>query len=728
MATIGSLVVELRAKTTKFAEGLASSKKQMRNFGLGAQDVGRTLTAGLTLPIAGIAIAATKMASDFNESMANVATLIPGSTERINELKKAVQDTAVVTGTSTADISEGLFQLVSAFGDSADSAKQLELAAIAAKAGNASVAESIDLVSAVTKGYGDTSLEAQKKVFDLAFTTNRLGKTTFPELAASLGKVIPLAENLKVSQEELFAVMATATGVTGNTAEVATLLRAAISGLNKPTKDMSALFESLGVSSGKALVAQHGLKGALDLVVDAAEKSGQPIANLIAREEGQILALALAGAQSDVFSSKMAAMGNVMGATGVAFEAQTEGVNALGFQWDQLKQRMVVTQQRIGDALMPALSALLDHINPLISSIEGWSKKFGELEPKTQAIILGVAAAAAAIGPLIAGIGFLVTGIAPLVAGFGSVVASIAGAGGLLAVLTGPVGITVAVAALVAAFLVTSGKTTEIWDAIKDKISGVLDVLKSLFGTVTDSFKSIWETHGDTLTSVFQVAWDAISGVVSGAITAIEGIITGALTILQGALKIVTGALTGDWDTFAGGFEDVFSGLFTAIEGILTGAVEILKSALGLVVDALSGGWTTFTDNFKATWDGLWGGIETVVTTAQTLVEAAVGLVTTALDTAWTTFVDGLKGDWDDLWSGIETVVTDAKALIDAALSVLTTGIDTAWTAFTGGIRAAWEGLWDTLRSFISDEDPNTFTPLDPKQAYQLLGRSIDSF
>ena len=61
-----------------------------------------------------------------------------------------------------------------------------------------------NLLSAVTKGYGDTSAEAVQKAADLSFATVRLGQTTFPELAAAMGKVIPLASTLGVEQEQLF--------------------------------------------------------------------------------------------------------------------------------------------------------------------------------------------------------------------------------------------------------------------------------------------------------------------------------------------------------------------------------------------------------------------------------------------------------------------------------------------------------------------------------------------
>ena len=77
-----------------------------------------------------------------------------------------------------------------------------------------------------------------QKASDLAFLTVKLGQTSFPELASSMGQVVPLAATMKVSQEELFGAMATLTGVTGGTAEVTTQLRATMQEFLSPSSQM----------------------------------------------------------------------------------------------------------------------------------------------------------------------------------------------------------------------------------------------------------------------------------------------------------------------------------------------------------------------------------------------------------------------------------------------------------------------------------------------------------
>ena len=136
-----------------------------------------------------------------------IRPLVGGEEEA--EVMATLRSGGIATGKSTGDLAEGLFQVISAFGDSAETAKLLEINAKAATAGLATTQEAINLTSAVTKAFGDTSAEATQKVADLAFKANELGQTTFAEMAGSIGRVTPLAVELGLTMEDIFGVLAT---------------------------------------------------------------------------------------------------------------------------------------------------------------------------------------------------------------------------------------------------------------------------------------------------------------------------------------------------------------------------------------------------------------------------------------------------------------------------------------------------------------------------------------
>ena len=203
-------------------------------------------------------------AVEFGDSIGRIGTLIPGQTKRLGELKGSISELAMQMGKDVNDIAGGAFDVISAFGDmEGETEARLKAVSQAAIAGGSTTSEALSLLSAVTKSYGDTSADAIQKASDLAFMTNVLGQTTFPEMAASMGKVLPLTSQLAISQEEVFASMASLTGVTGNTAEVSTQLAAVMSALIKPTDTMKKTVESLGYASTAAMVKQEGMAGLL---------------------------------------------------------------------------------------------------------------------------------------------------------------------------------------------------------------------------------------------------------------------------------------------------------------------------------------------------------------------------------------------------------------------------------------------------------------------------------
>lgn len=415
MATLGSLMVRVGADTSAFgtamldmardasraARDVERELRALDQVGQRLSDVGKNLSLAITAPLAGAAVAAFKFSSDFNAAMSDVATLIPGNTSRVNELKASVQDMAIATGKSTSDLAQGLYQVISAFGDTADTAKILEVNARAAAAGMASTQDSINLTSAVTKAYGDTSAEAVEKVADLAFSAVKLGQTTYPELAASMGKVTSTAQLMAVSQEELFGVMATFTGVTGNAAEVSTQLNAALTSMVKPTKEMRDAYKQLGVESGKALIEQRGFQGALEALKQVAGGSQQQLAKMFGSVESLRIVFSATGEQADTLRRKTAEMGNSAGAVGEAFAEVAGGVNKLGFGLEQLKVRLEVAAQRMGDALAPAFAAAFRVVDPLIGLIEKGVAAFVALPQPVQDAAVAIGVVAAAIGPLV---------------------------------------------------------------------------------------------------------------------------------------------------------------------------------------------------------------------------------------------------------------------------------------------------------------------------------------
>ena len=347
-----------------------------------------------------------KKSIEFENQMANVSTLldgdIPAISARVAELRKDIINLSNATGVGTDNLTDGLYQVISAFGDSAESAKLLEIASKAAKAGGATTADSINLLSAVTKGYGDISAEAQQKAADLAFQTVKLGQTSFPELASSMGKVIPLASTLSVKQEDLFGAMSTLTGVTGGTAEVATQLKATMQGFLSPSTNMAKSLEKLGYATGKDLLESKGLQGALDLLKESVGGNELEFAKLFSSAEAQTAVLSLAGEQADNFRNKTTQMYEAGGAAQSAFEKAT---NTTAAKIERAKTALSNLGLVLADTFLPYVSTAAEKLSVLITNFSAWAQENPKLLStlvKVGGAVLGLKAAGQA-----AKIGFL---------------------------------------------------------------------------------------------------------------------------------------------------------------------------------------------------------------------------------------------------------------------------------------------------------------------------------
>lgn len=430
----------------KFSKKFKGVVANVRKAGRMMKTAGASMTRYATMPILLAAGASTKFGLDLNKSMANVATLIPGNLKRVKQLKQGVQDLSVETGKSTEEISSGLYQTISAFQDNIDTQERLRLATRASVAGVAETRDAITMLSIVTKGYGDASAEAVQKASDLAFQTVRLGVTTFPELAESMGKTVAFAKSLKVSQEELFTGFATLTGVTGNTAEVATQLRGVMGAMLKPSSALAKTVKKLGYSSAMAMMQEEGFVGTLLKLKEAVKGNDSKLAQMLGRKEAITAALALTGAQTETYTKKLVEMKNAAGATDAAFREQTEGINKAGHDFEVTKRKMIKAMQRVGDVIIPIITRIMDKVEP-------WIKKFEEAPPAMIETGLKIALVVAAAGPLLTVLGSATIAVSGLMTALGG--AGAVGLGGGLTALAAAGG-PIALAVLATVGLVTA--------------------------------------------------------------------------------------------------------------------------------------------------------------------------------------------------------------------------------------------------------------------------------
>lgn len=335
--------------------------QKIKAYGEGMDSLGSKIM-GATAPFVALGVAGGKLAMDFEDNIENINTLLDDTTN-LEKYKSSIKKFSRDTGIDIETMSSGMYQAISSLGDLGDETNKIfEVMSRSAKAGKAEVSDSVALISAGMKGFGEVNEETARKISDLAFNTAKLGVTTFPEMAKSMQPLFPLANGLGISLEELFGVMATGTGVVGNTSEVTTQFKAVMSNLMKPTTEMSKLIEKYGFASGQAMIESKGLSGVLEILKKETGGSSDKMAKLFSSTEALTLMSALAGSQFDVFNDKLGQMSSAAGATDTAFDKVSSTAKD---KFMKSINNLKVSFMEAGEKLTPMVDALSDGIGKL---------------------------------------------------------------------------------------------------------------------------------------------------------------------------------------------------------------------------------------------------------------------------------------------------------------------------------------------------------------------------
>lgn len=580
----------------------AEADKSMAAMGATAKKVGKVAAAAAAAAATAmvtLGTAAIKNAMEYETQLANVSTLLTGTdaeiAARTAQIGDQILEVSNRTGVATADLTDGMYQVVSAFGDSADAADILETAAKSAAAGNATTTDSINLLSAVTKGYGDTSAAAVQKAADLSFATVRLGQTSFPELAASMGKVIPLASTLGVEQEQLFGAMATLTGVTGSTSEVVTQLKASMQGFLSPTKDMQKALKKLGYASGQELLESKGLQGALEALKGTVKGDELAFAKMFSSVEAQTAVLAMTGTQADNLTSKTAEMYEATGAANTAFERQTDTlaydiqmIKNLGSNFlTELGRNILPYVREFAEKALPMVSAALDKIGGYVT---------GTIIPAAQAVVEWVVQHKDLILALAAGIGaavaaykiynVAVTAYNAIMAVHKVVTAASAAGTSALAVAVNALNLPLlAVIAAIGAVVAVGILLYKNWDKVKAKAVE----LGAKLAQIWDNIKNWISNAISKVVAVFQKCFPMLASYIGGWWESIKAAWGNIKAIFTNIIDFVKNVFSGNWSAAWENIINIFKNWFGAIVNFAKAPINGVISAINWMISKVNG-------------------------------------------------------------------------------------------------------------------------------------------
>ncbi len=543
----------------KMGREIQNTGKQIQNAGKTISSAGATLTTSITLPIAGVATTALKMSNDFENAMAKVGTIADTTNTPMKALKEQVIDLSNAVGVGVTDIAEAQYQAISAGVETAESVNFVSVAVKAAKGGFTDTTTAVDGLTTVINAYG---LEASKaaEISDQMLLAQNFGKTSFGDMASSMGKVIPIASSLNVSTEELFGSIAVLTKNGIATSEAVTGLKAAYGNILKPSADASKTAQQLGLDFSSSHLQSVGWAKFLDEIKEKTGGNAETMAKLFGSTEALNSVTVLAGKGSADFTKVLGKMGEAAGMTETAYKKMLTPTERMNISFNKIKNSIM----QFGATLTP----VFDKVAGIIDII---GDKLNNLSEEQVNAVVKFATIASVIGPTILMFGKMVTMVGTVIKTFGTIKRTIANFGGIVKLITSPAGIVIGVLAAIAlaAFLIIKN-----WDKVKGFLQGV-----------GNWFKTTFEKAGFSVDDFVQT---------------IKSLIENIKTIFKGVVQFVKGVFTGNWRQAWEGVKSVFEGIFStfgeickapinAVIGIINGAISALNKINVTIPDWVPG-------------------------------------------------------------------------------------------------------------------------------------------
>lgn len=262
---------------------------------------------------------------EFEKEWANVTTMLSVSKKETLKMKNELMKLSPTLG-DTTELAKGMYQVLSASIEPAKAIKFLGEAAISAKAGVTDTKTAVDALTTVINAYG-MAAEDVTEVSDIMFQTVKRGKTTYAELAQSLGTVVPVAATVGVNFKEVAAAVATLTRQ-GIVASKATMqLRQVMMAVLKPSEEATEVAKDLGIQLGSMALRTKGLSGFLFELKEKTKGNADIMAKIVPNVRALTAVMALAGEQADDFAYDLGLMEKALGSTDEAFSKQMESVD-----------------------------------------------------------------------------------------------------------------------------------------------------------------------------------------------------------------------------------------------------------------------------------------------------------------------------------------------------------------------------------------------------------------
>ncbi|PDY43359.1 phage tail tape measure protein [Bacillus wiedmannii] len=674
------------------------------------KDVGTNMTAGVSLPLAGIGAAAVKVASDFDTSNRKLESTLGLSKEATKELGNVAKETwKDGFGESIEAVDEAVIQV-------SQNMKNLSFDEMQGATQSAmTLAKTFDAdVNEVTRGAGQLmnqfGLDA-KETFDLLASGGQAGLNFSNEMFDNISEYAPLFKQAGFSAEEMFTIMANGTqDGSYNLDYINDLVKEFGIRMTEPKmldniKELSPETQKLyeNFKQGKATSSDmfKAIIGDLQKVQDKSKQTelGKAIFGTKFEDMGNEVVLGLTNVDG--------ALGDVDGSMKNMQKTQQE---AFGVRWQKLTRTTMASLEPLGQAILDIAEVALP---PIIKAVEVAAKAFSSIPKPIQIGIVAILGMVAVLGPLVAMMGFMTSGVGAFVGSFRFLVPVLTK---VPLLFTGILKIgprLISMFAMIGRAVAFLGSTA---------FAGLLKVgpkLIGMFGTIGRALAILGRSAMTLLMNPWTITILAIVGLVYLIYKNWDSVVK----YTKQAVKWIGDACSKGWDATVKGAKSAWSGLSKFFSAFWEGTKKAFHASVSFIGKMLEAAWRgiaaviKFYINFwKKAFELGWIAIKFIFNAALNILKSVVKFALEVIKNVISFYIKAYQTIFRVGWNIIKTIFTTVlnflKSFIRAAFEFIKNVISTAMNVIKTIISAAWnfiKTVFVTVLNFIKNTVQSAF-------------------
>lgn len=365
------------------------------------------------------------------------------------------------------------------------------------------------------------------------------------------------------------------------------------------------------------------------------------------------------GNNSEEIQKYLLDLGDTKFAGGMEKQSQT-----LKGLWSTLQDGISIALGQIGDEIVKTfnIKEVLQGVGEAIANAIAWFQALSPEIKKTIVIAFALVAALGAFVAVAATVGLAMPGI---IMGLAAVKAA-------FVALTGPVGIVLALVALLAVAWAKDlggirektmaivrdviGFFSQLKDQIISKVEGLLEELGLNWNDIAMAARYTWEF----IKSVVVLALDIMIATVKLAWENIKSVFQFGLDLISGIVKIFVGIFKGDWSLAWDGVKQIFKGALDFIVNIVKNWGGFILDFFGITFDDVVSKFSSMKDKATAIFGGMLDWVKTKLGQAKDWI---AGVISSIKD-FFTAGMDDTKSVWQNGWTLIVNIARGVKDLV----------------------------------------------------------------